>query len=243
VTQDKRADAERTVEFVGGECEGVDAKSAEVERELADNLRGIAVNGNAFRATKHGDLKDRLKHACFVAGQHDTHKPNIWREAVRKFVKIVHSNNAGTRDGKAIDLPTEGCEVLDGARDAGVFDGGGDYSAARDVGASPDQAWSGLLRCGLELLRVAMRCEEAMEDEVIRFGAAAGEDHLVGVHAVHVGAEELADACTRGLQGAARLAAGFVLARRVAGVAKGGVANGVGDFRQDWRGGVVVEVD
>jgi hypothetical protein len=82
-----------------------------------------------------------------------------------------------------------------------------------------------------------------MNRQIIRFRATAGENQLVGVHSPGAGAEDFSNADSRLFQGPPGLTAGVVLAGRVAVIAEGCLAHGVGDLWQDRGGRVVVEVN
>ena len=69
MAHDERADAERAVEFVRGEGHRRRAECAEVDGELADDLRGVGVEGDAVLVADGGEFGDGLEDAGFVVGR------------------------------------------------------------------------------------------------------------------------------------------------------------------------------
>ena len=80
---------------------------------------------------------------------------------------MVETDDAARVDGEFVDLPAVAGHCFGGGGDAGVFDGGNDEAAGCSV--------SGI--------------GQAEEGEVVGFGAAAGEEELVG----RVGSQQAGD--------------------------------------------------
>ena len=71
VPYDECADAERAVEFVGGDGHRRRAELRGNRRAaLPTTWAGVGVQGDAAIAANGGDFGDRLEHAGFVVGEH-----------------------------------------------------------------------------------------------------------------------------------------------------------------------------
>jgi hypothetical protein len=215
---DEGADAKRPVELVRGAGKGIDAKRGEIDGEFADDLGGVGMDEDAVRAAERGEIGDLLEHARFVASEHDGNEMSVRAEEASKRFDLDHA--VGTHR-EAVDLPSQGGEVVGGSRNAGVLEGGDDEVADARTG------------------NAIARFVKTREGEVVGLGATAGEDHSI----FRAGAEEFADAVAHGLQDAAGFAPRMVLTSGIRRETLGHFAHGDGHGVMYGRCCGVVEVN
>ena len=211
----------RTVELVGGEREQVEAVAREVDGEVARCLDGVCVEERAALAGHAADVAHGLHGPHLVVCVHEGDETGV---GAHGSLNVGHADEAvgirlHQRDLEVSSIGAVGRgEELEHAKDARMFDGGGDDMApalARAIGRARDQ--------GL----------------VVRLGSAGGELDLAGARV-----QALGDAAARAFEHAKRRVAGGVLARGVGeGVAGVDLAYGVERGGTRARGGGVVEVD
>ena len=152
----ERADALRAVNLVGGEAHQVDAERADVDGDLANGLRGVAVQENAARFADGRDFGERLNDADFVVGEHHRDEARVVANGVGHFLRIEPT---GARAVVLFDI--EQCHVVAAARESreriehGLVFG---RDADQMIAASP------------------LALGHAADGEVVAFGRAAGED-------------------------------------------------------------------
>ena len=69
VPHDERTDAERAVEFVGGDGHRGGAELAEIDGQFADDLGGVGVERDVVLVADRGEFGDGLEDAGFVVGR------------------------------------------------------------------------------------------------------------------------------------------------------------------------------
>src|SRR5205814_196296 len=84
----QRADSLRSAQLVGGEREQVNGKLREIERELADGLRGVAMKQDASLAAVFADFANRIERTDLVVGEHDGDEPRGGLEGVCDLLRI-----------------------------------------------------------------------------------------------------------------------------------------------------------
>ena len=72
--QDESADAHRAADLVGRDSHRVNTQIGEVQRQLAECLHRVSVDGNARGLGECCRFLDRLDGADFVVGVHDRHE-------------------------------------------------------------------------------------------------------------------------------------------------------------------------
>ena len=196
VADDECADAERAVEFVGGDGHRGDAEFAEIDRQFADDLGGVGVERDAVLGCRSRRIRRRVESRRFRCW------PSI--AATRRVSGRSRSRQVVDADD-AVWIDARGgrfawpCAASWSARAAMLgCSSGGDDEMRVDAGRGRPGSRSDV--------------KEAADREVVGFGAAAGEDHVVGVAAGGVRTEEFADALAGIFEHAAGPAAEFVLA-------------------------------
>jgi len=202
------ADALGAIDFVGAEAEEVDAPIVDVDGDAAGGLDGVAVEEDVCFAGDAGDFADGLEGADFVVDGHEGDEAGVGAE---RAAEVIGIDDAGGGDGEDGEGVAEAVELFGDVEDGGVFDGGGD-----DVGAGG---------------------QGAEEGEVIRFGAAGGEDDLFGF-----GGEECGEGAAGGLELLAGLLAEGMNGGGVAEVGRVSLRHGGEDGGVDGSCGVVVEI-
>src|SRR5437899_431797 len=94
-------DAFRSVDLVGGEGHQVNLERFDVHRDLADGLRGVAVEEDAFLLGDLPDLGDGVDHANLVVGHHDRNQDGLVRNG---FPDIVGTDEAILSDRQVRDF-------------------------------------------------------------------------------------------------------------------------------------------
>eukprot|EP01032_Pedospumella_encystans_P028682 gene28682-32396_t len=216
---DEGADAVGAADLVPGQCQRVDPGGREVDRDGADGLHAVGVDGDAGRGGERDDLVDGLERADLVVGPHDRDQGDRRGVALDARAQRLEVEAAVAVDGQQLDL---GALVLaepeDGVEDRVVLHRGGEHAGAAGVGA---------LTCP----------EDALEGEVVGLGATGGEDDLAGSTV-----DGLGDGLARLLHDAPCATPGGVQRARVADVEE--VCGECVDRRGHHRcGGGVVEVD
>ena len=193
--------------------------SRDVDGDLADGLRGVAVQRHAALAADRGDLGERLDHADLVVGEHDADQRRVVAERVGDLLRV---EPAGAR--AAVLLDVEQRHVVAAAREARQR-----IEHGLVLGADADEV----------IAAAARALGDAADGEVVAFGGAAGEDDLRGR-----GADRRSDRRPRPLDGLARRVAERVAdAAGVAVLLREVRQHRLDDARVDARRGVVVEVD
>ena len=200
-----------TVDLVTGERQEVDAEGVEVDRDLAEGLDGVHVKGDPALPRDLPDLARRLDGPDLGVGVHDGDQDGVGPHGAPDGVGI---DQAGGVDGEVGHLEAERLEVLARPQHRVVLDPRGD-----DVPRVPGHG-------------------HALDGEVVRLGAARGEDDLLLADPQEVG-----DLLARGLQSLARLAAEAVDAGWVAEPLAEVREHRLEHFRVDRRRGVVIEVN
>jgi hypothetical protein len=100
-------DSNWSMEFVCRYTQGVYAQVRKGDRHLADRLRGVGMKGNAGPPTQFGDLRNRLKHACFVVCQHHANEPRLVRKASRKSVLFDDARGIDRQDVDPVTVSSE----------------------------------------------------------------------------------------------------------------------------------------
>ena len=223
VPHDQRADAERAVEFVGGDAHRGHAQCAKIDRQFADDLGGVGVQRHAVLRCRWRPARRPVAARRFRCGRGSQHTSRVSGRSSR--------GNSATRstpllvDAEPVDLP-----------------------AGRGPAASASAVMLGCSRAEMMMWETGgedapARWRRAADRQVVGLGAAAGEDDAVGVAARHVRADQFADPLAGVFQHAPRPPAELVLAGRIQvrlGVAG---AHRLDHLRQQRRGGVVVEID
>ena len=158
-------------------------------------------------------LLDRLDGSDLVVGVHDADEDRARRDRAPKVVRV---DPAAAVDGQERDPCAQALEKPARFDDRRMLDPGRD-----DV-----------------LPFWPEREKRALEGEVVRLAAAAGENHLVAP-----AAEQRRHLAARRLDGALRLDRGPMPARRVAKMVRKKRTHGGGDRRIDRRARVVIEID
>jgi uncharacterized protein (TIGR02271 family) len=164
----------------------------------------------AVKGDRAGKIGYRLDGSGFVVRQHHRYQPRL---RPQQGGQCLGPDDAGAVHRQIIDAEADFFQTAQRLGNGRMFDGTGGDVAGRVAG-------------------------EAEDGEVVRLGAAAGEDHLIGA-----GAEEGGDALAGVLQRLAGAAAGAVGTGRVAVQVDEVRLHRVPDGGQRRRGGVVVEVD
>lgn len=216
--EEESTDAEGAMELMGGKGEGIDPQVVEADRDFADSLGGVAVEGDGGELT--AEVGDVLDGAGFVVGELEGDAVDVAGDGVGEDVAL--GVDAGFDKGDLADRL--GSKVAGGFEDGGMFDGGDEEGRAA-FGSRPLTIEVGF----------AGNCSHGEEGEVVGFGGTAGEEDFVGM-----GLEQISDGAACGFEGEAGGGAGAVGA---GGVAHGGAGHGFGYFREQGCGAVVVEVE
>ena len=155
------ADAERAADLVAGDGHGVEPARGEVDRQLPEGLHRVGVERHAVRPGDRGELGDRLHRADLVVGPHD----------------------GDQRDRRRVggDRGLEGCRVRPGRRRRPAATRRRRPRARPSHRAASRTAWCSTALARMRSrrrVRAAARPVEALDREVVRLGAAAGEEHL-----------------------------------------------------------------
>ena len=229
VAHDERADAERAVEFVGGDGHRGDAELAEVDGQFADGLGGVGVQRDAAFVADRGEFGDGLQDAGFVVGR-AWRRRGAYRGGAGRASRSTRMTPLASTARRSTAWP-RCCEFVGEGGDAGVFDGGDDE--VRVARHRHRRAATARRQCG----------SKTSDCQVVGFGAAAGEDHAVGVGPVVLAPSSSAmrSRASSRMRRARRpnscWLAGFKQRLGPAG------AHRFDDFRQSGRRGVVVEID
>ena len=105
---DQCADAEGSVELVGGDGHRGGAEFAEIDRQLADDLGGIGVQRDAVFGANRGQFGDGLQNARFVLAQHRRDEP---RFGAKQIGQLVDADHAVRVDAQSIDMPATALTV------------------------------------------------------------------------------------------------------------------------------------
>src|SRR5579875_1021494 len=158
--QVERADALGRAELVAAEGDSVSAEVRDADGESAAGLHGVGVEGDAVCVCHPADFGDRLDRADLVIGEHDRDESRVWVLA-ESTLDVLRVEEALVVYRKEVDAKAVvSMEEVAGCEDGFVLDGRGEDAAT---------VWSGE--------------GNAFEGEVVGFGAAGGEDDLVGAAA------------------------------------------------------------
>ena len=216
---DQRADAHGAADLVARDCEGRYPAGVEVDRHRAECLHSVRVHGNTVFSSNGGDFGDGLYGTDFVVRPHDGHEGNVFGVLLDEFADGLRVDATVLVYGDPFELRAL-ClfEPFAGFFHGVVLDGGDENSGA--------------LRVFFAALPV-----DALDREVVRLGAAGGENNLGGVRSNSAG-----DAFAGVLDGGAGITSGSVQGGGVAAVAHL-FDHGVDGCGQYVGGGGVVEVD
>ena len=115
------ADAGRALELVGGKAHGRHVQFAEIDGQLADDLDGVGVAGDAGAVADCGDFGDGLQHAGFVVGQLHADQPG--QLAFEQRSQLFESDNALRGEAEGVESPALFQKVFGGLDHALVFAG------------------------------------------------------------------------------------------------------------------------
>ncbi len=202
-----------------GDGHGGQAGGREVDLQLSERLDRVGVQRNAELRRDVGQFPDRHDRADLVVGPHDGGQRDVVGVAGDRRAERVGVHPSVPVDGQPFDPRALVLgEPLHGVQDGVVLDGAGEDAGTGRVGvpAGPVQA---------------------LDREVVGFGAARGEDHLTGARAERGG-----EGFPRLLDGAPGPPAGGVQRGRVAGDGQLG-GHRLHRLREHRGGGGVVEVN
>ena len=215
----ERTDAHGTTDFVAGDCEGRHPAGVEVDGHRAECLHRVRVHGNTVFCGDSGDLGDGLYGTDLIVRPHDGHERDVFGVLFDEFADGLRVDATVLIYGDPFELRAFCLFEPFAGFFHGVVLNGGDEN-------------SGALRIFFAALPV-----DALDGEVVRFGAAGGENNLGGV-----GTDCASNAFAGVFDGGAGVAS--------YGVKGGGVAavahlfdHGVDGGGQYVGGGGVVEVD
>ena len=223
VPQQEGADPQRTLEFVGGDREGVNPQPAKVDRQLACHLDCIRMQRHAGVAANRSQFADGLKDTRLVVAEQDADQTRFRREQFDKAIGADHPVAIGR---KRIDLPA----FLDPShrrlQNAGVFDRGDD-----------DMAGYLALACTLPMAGYA-------EDrKVVRLGSPASENKPIGLPRRQIGAKNGGDFLASVREQTLCPLPGPMLAGWVGVPFPPGRGHGLNDFRARGSRRIVVQID
>src|SRR3954464_15314065 len=89
ISQNERADSQRSMKLMRRDGHRIDAEIAEVKRNLADGLNGVGVNWNSHLTTYRRGFADGLDNACLVIGEHKADEP---RHCIQPFIEPIINN-------------------------------------------------------------------------------------------------------------------------------------------------------
>ena len=202
------------INFVAGDRGNVNVVVDNVERRLADNLHGVAVEDDALLVADFANLADGLQDTDFVVGGHDGDQDGLVVDGTLQVVDVDEAVGLHRQIGDAIAVLLQAL--------AGV-----EYSLV--LGDLGDDVVAAL----------AVHLRNALDGEVVALGGAGGEDDLLGG-----GADELGDLCARGFNGLFGLPAKAVIAAgRIAKLACEIRHHRFQHAGVERRGGVIVHVD
>ena len=142
--------------LVAAQRQGSETGQGSIDRELADGLHGIGVEGHARLAACRGDLGDGLHGADLVVGPHDGAQGDVIAEACPHHVGIDATEGV---DGQPVNVTALLPEPCHGIEHGVVLDG------------RAEDAWA-----------IRMRPGESLHREIIRLRAAGREDDLTRPH-------------------------------------------------------------
>ena len=218
------ADAFGPVEFVAGEREQIDVQRVHVEGKFSGGLDSVGVEINFVFFGDAADFFERLDGPQLVVGVHHGEKDGFGADRSSDSFGIDAAFAIDAQIGDADPLFFGG---LARVQDGFVFDGGGD-----DVG------WCVLRRVHSQDWLCHSGAEDTEDGVVIGFGAAAGEDDLLGAST-----DQRGNLLAGGFDGGAGALTGRVDGGGVGKVGREIREHGVEDLGVDGRRGVVVEID
>ncbi len=195
--EDKRADPDRPAHLVPGHGEGVHAGRAEVHRDLRGGLHRVGVERHPVGVGHGRQLGHRLHRADLVVRPHNADDGGIFLAILQRGPQDVGGNRPGAIHRQPVRHGTLGIgQPANRVEHRVVLDCRRKDPPAAAVGRAP---------CP----------EQALDRQVVRLSAAAGEDHLAGPRS-----EDLGDLLARFLHHATGPAARVVQRRRVAQVSE-----------------------
>ena len=201
----------RAVDLVAGEGQEVYPPGIHVHRHLAERLDAVHMQGDARFARDAADLPDRLERADLRVGAHERHEDGVGPQGLPDVTGIDHAEAVHGQIGRGESLPFE---RLHRPQHRVMLDLRGD-DVPRALGGG-----------------------NALDSEIVRLGAARGEDDLI------LGdLEEARDLLARRLHAIARFAAEAVDARRIAEVLAEVRQHGLEHLGVHRGGCVVIEID
>ena len=150
----ERAGALRAVELVRRQRQQVDAERTHVDRDLSRRLHGVGVHQRAVLVRNGRQLADWLNRSDLVVGVHHRHQRRLRGHGLPQ---PRGRDNARVVNGEERGAPAAARQRPQGVQHRFMLEGAGDQVLA------PGR-FTGL--------------RNAADGEVVRFGAAGGEDHL-----------------------------------------------------------------
>ena len=178
--QVERAEPLGTVDLVAGEGRGVDAKGVNVERDLADRLRGVGVHERATLVRDLRELGDRVDRADLVVAVHHRDELGVRSHRLPQIVGVDVTVLARLEQRQFMARLAE----LLGRLENGVVLERGDDQVRAALGRDP--------------------CERAEERRVVGLGSAAREDDFAGTLGADAGRYRLTSLLQRAVGVAAQ---------------------------------------